>query len=91
MRDLRVNQVGDLGGHGVQAFGSYGKGHAFLRAERVDQQGDITAFRVFEQQCGAAGFHHAVGDFGDLQIRVGGPGNAFQFALPFQRLHKVLQ
>ena len=41
-----------------------------LGAEEVRQNGDIRAFRVFEEQCRSATSQGAIGNLGHLEIRV---------------------
>ena len=62
-----------------------------MRGEGVDQHRDVGALGLLEQQRRAALFHRAVGEFGDLEVRVHFERDALQFAVLFQRADELAQ
>jgi hypothetical protein len=73
LRRIRLAQVGEQFADLAQGFDvlrAHAQGHALLGAEQVRQQGDVVAAGVLEQQRRAAGAQGAVGDLGDLEVRV---------------------
>jgi 3-oxoacyl-[acyl-carrier protein] reductase len=65
--------------------------HAARRGEGVDQNGNLRALGLLEQQRGAAGLHRAVGELGDFQVRIHLEGNALKLLLFFESLDKGAQ
>ena len=63
----------------------------FVAGERVDQHRHVRALRLLEQQRRTAVLHAAVGELGDLQVRIDFKRNALQFAVLFQRADEVAQ
>ena len=54
-------------------------------AERVRQDGKTRAAYVAEEECRAAGFHDAIGDLRDLEVRIDLHVDRRQLACPAQR------
>ena len=76
--DFGLDQFGDAVGDFGKVGDSQGAAHAGAAAKGVDQQGQIGATDVFEEQGFAAigGFHDAVGDFSDFEVRIDRGGDA---------------
>src|SRR3989304_3108323 len=74
----------------ARAF-NFGRGrvHPPLGAEGVDQDGKGRALDALEEERGAAGLGHPVGNLGDLQDRINGRGNPLEYPLAFKDLEKL--
>jgi hypothetical protein len=64
----------------VDGFRAQRPGHALLRPVDVDRHGQGGAAHVFEQERRPAALRRAVGDLGDLEIRVDGLADAHDLA-----------
>ena len=67
---VQLEHVRDASPRPRRAVDAEREAHAPLGAELVDQQRDARAAHVAEQQRRPAGLHRAVGDLGDLEVRV---------------------
>ena len=77
--------------HFLHRFHFEGDLHLAHGGEGVHQHRDVVARGPLEEQRGAALFHRAIGEFGDLQARVHFEGNALQFVILFQRAYELAQ
>ena len=62
-----------------------------MLAKALMSTGTFEPFGFLEQQRGAAGLHGAVGELGDLEVRIHFEGNALQLFVLFEGADEVAQ
>jgi hypothetical protein len=65
--------------------------HATFSAYQIGDGGDARAFRAFEEECRAARFYGAVGDFRDFEDGVDFDGDAAKFVIFFHLTQEISQ
>ena len=75
----------------VQPLGPQGPGHAALGAEDVDEDGNIVALDVLEEEGRATALDHPVAYLRDLQVPANWGGNPFQLPTVLQQGNEVTQ
>ena len=80
LRRLQLEDLAELVRQVVELLDPEGHAHPLLGAELVDQQRVRGAFRVLEQERGAAGLDDAVDDLRDLEVGVDLGGDADELA-----------
>ena len=88
-RRLHLEHVGDPLRDVVEALDSEGEAHAALGAELVDQKRVPGALRLLEQQRRPSGFHRAVDDLRDLEVRVDLGRDADDLSLALEQRNPV--
>ena len=91
LRRLHFEYVFELRRHVVERVGAEREAHPPLRSELVDQQRVLAVLRPLEQERRAAGLDDAVGDLGDLEVRVDLGSDAVELALALEERDPVAQ
>src|SRR6266540_7231995 len=84
LRRLHLEDLAQLRCDRVERRRVEGETHAPLGAELVDQQRQLGPFDVLEQERGPAGFHSAVVDLRDFELRIDLGGNTDELTLALE-------
>src|SRR5439155_9076167 len=90
LRRLHLEHLADPAARLVEALDPEREAHPPLGAELVDQE-RMSRLRILEQERRPAGLDDAIGDLGDLEVRIDLGRDANEFALPLQEPDPVAE
>ncbi len=91
LRRLHLEHLAHLPADVVEALDAEGEAHPPLRAELIDQQWVLRAFRALEEERRAARLDDAVDDLGDLEIGVDLGLHAHELTLALEQRDPLTQ